>query len=288
MKTSIDCIPCLVRQMIEATRYVSDDTSVHERVLREILHSLSEINLYQSPPVVGQWMHRRLREVTGNSDPYRQVKDRFNHLALDLLPDLKAKVLSSSDPLKTAALLAITGNVIDMGPKSTLTEDEVRLIIARTLSETFHVDIENLRSEIDKASSILYLADNAGEIVFDRLLIEELPVERVTLAVRGGPIINDATMDDANTAGLHEIISVIDNGSDAPGTILNDCSQEFRRRFEDADLIIAKGHGNYETLSDEKANIFFLFRVKCAVAVAETGFELGTNMLTRALRRIDP
>ncbi|MCX5809803.1 MAG: ARMT1-like domain-containing protein [Proteobacteria bacterium] len=288
MKTSIDCIPCFIRQTIEATRYVSADTSVHEGVLRKILRALAGIDLDQSPPVAVQWIHRRIRELTGKHDPYRQAKDRFNRLALELLPELKAKVRSSPDPLKTSVRLAITGNVVDLGAKSGLTEDEVRLIIAQTLSEPFHIDIESLRGEIDRASSILYLADNAGEIFFDRLLIEELPVERVTLAVRGGPVINDATMDDANAAGLHEIVRVIDNGSDAPGTILSDCNPEFRRCFKDADLIIAKGQGNYETLSDEQANIFFLFRIKCVVVASLTGLEQGTNMLIRASKQKDP
>lgn len=279
MKTSIDCIPCFVRQALQATRFVSVYPSVHEGVLREILRCLAALDLDQPPPLVGQMIHRKLRELTGNHDPYKDIKERHNRLALGLLPELREKVKRSSDPLKTSVRLAITGNIVDLGAKSGLTEDEVRSSIARTLSEPFHVDIEHLRREIDRASSILYLADNAGEIVFDRLLIEELPLERVTVAVRGGPVINDATMDDACAAGLHEIVRVIDNGSDAPGTILDDCSLEFQRHFNEADLIIAKGQGNYETLSEESANIFFLFRIKCSVVASHTGFEPETNVL---------
>jgi len=284
MKTSIDCIPCFVRQTLEATRFVSVYPSVHEGVLREILRCLAGIDLDHPPPFVGQLIHRKLRELTGNHDPYRDAKERYNRLALELLSELKEKVRSSPDPLTTSVRFAITGNVIDLGAKSGLTEEEVRSSIAKTLSEPFRVDIERLRREIDGASRILYLADNAGEIVFDRLLIEELPLERVTLAVRGGPVINDATEDDAYTAGLHEIVRVIDNGSDAPGTILSDCSREFQRCFKDADLIISKGQGNYETLSDEEANIFFLFRIKCAVVASHTGFEQGTDVLTGTSR----
>ncbi len=280
MKTSIDCIPCFVRQTLEATRFVSVYPSVHEGVLREILRCLAGLDLDQSPPFVGQMIHRRLRELTGNHDPYKDVKERHNRLALGLLPELREKVRNSPDPLKTSVRLAITGNIIDLGAKSHLTEDEVRSSIAGTLSEPFHVDIERLRGEIEKASNILYLADNSGEIVFDRLLIEELPPGKVTVAVRGGPVINDAVMDDARATGLHEIARVIDNGSDAPGTILDDCSLEFQRHFNDADLIISKGQGNYETLNEEKANIFFLFKIKCAVVASHTGFETGTNVLT--------
>lgn len=284
MRTSIDCIPCFVRQTLEAARFVSDYPSVHEGVLREILRCLASLDLDRSPPFVGQMIHRRLRELTENPDPYREAKDRHNRLALQLLPELKELVRKSEDPLKTSALLAITGNVIDLGARGDLTEDEVRSSIARTFSEPFHIDIEHLRKEIGKASSILYLADNAGEIVFDRLLIEELPVEHVVVAVRGAPVINDAVMDDATTAGLHGLVRLVSNGSDAPGTILNDCSLEFQSCYRNADLVIAKGQGNYETLSSEEKNIFFLFKIKCKTVASHTGFKPGTNVLTRGSR----
>ncbi|MDD3846221.1 MAG: ARMT1-like domain-containing protein [Syntrophorhabdaceae bacterium] len=282
MRTSIDCIPCFVRQTLEAARFVSDYPSVHEGILREILRCLAGLDLDRSPPFVGQMIHRKLRELTGNSDPYRDAKNRHNRLALQLLPQLKEIVRKSPDPLKTAVLLAITGNVIDLGANGGLTEDEVRSSMARTLSEPFHIDIEHLRKEIDKASSILYLADNAGEIVFDRLLIEEMPVERITAAVRGGPVINDAVMEDAHAAGLQNLVRLVSNGSDAPGTILEDCSLEFQSHYKNADLVIAKGQGNYETLSNEEKNICFLFRIKCGPVASHTGFTPGTNVLTRA------
>lgn len=284
MKTSLDCIPCFLRQTLEATRYVSGDPSVHERILREMLRSLAKFDFDQSPPVVGQWVHRKLRQLTGNNDPYKPAKDRFNRFVLDLLPELRSMVSASSDRLKTSVRLAIAGNIVDLGAKAGLTENQVQLSITGSMSEPLHGDFEGFRSEINKASKILYLADNAGEIVFDRLLIEELPVERVIVAVRGGPVINDATLDDAYAAGIHEIVRVIDNGSDAPGTILADCSAEFQRHFKEADLIIAKGQGNYETLSDEPANIFFLFKIKCSVTGSHLGLEPETNVLQRALK----
>ncbi|MCK4815836.1 DUF89 family protein, partial [bacterium] len=129
---------------------------------------------------------------------------------------------------------------------------------------------------------ILYLADNAGEIVFDRLLIEQLPYEKITVVVKGKPVINDATMDDAEFAGLTEIVEVFDNGSDAPGTILQDCSQTFRDRFEDADLVIAKGQGNYETLSEVDKDIFFLLKVKCFIIARDIDCEVGEMILQRS------
>lgn len=139
---------------------------------------------------------------------------------------------------------------------------------------------------LNEAQRILYLADNAGEIAFDRLLIEQIGPARVTVAVRGGPVINDATITDARAVGLHEIVEIIENGSDAPGTLLDDCSQEFKWRFAEADLILAKGQGNFEALSDEPHNIFFLLKAKCAVIAAHAGVPLGTHVLVRSEARI--
>ena len=127
-----------------------------------------------------------------------------------------------------------------------------------------------------EAKDILYLGDNAGEIVFDRLFIEQMPHEKVTYVVRGEPIINDVTIEDAREVDMFDLVDVIDNGSDAPGTILETCSHEFQQRFASSDLVIAKGQGNYETLSDVNKRIFFLLQVKCPVIAKDIGFEVGS------------
>jgi uncharacterized protein with ATP-grasp and redox domains len=260
---------------------VSTDRSVHERIVREVLLWASEMDLDQSPAVVGQRIHRRLREITGVEDPYRAAKDHFNRLALSLLPELKAEIEAAPDRLTMAARLAIAGNVIDLAMNGNVTESDVRRSVSQALTEPFAGEQNGFRQAVTEARSILYLADNAGEIVFDRLLIEQLSPARVTLAVRGGPIINDATRADAQAVGLHEVAEIIDNGSDAPGTLLEDCSQEFKRRFNEADLILAKGQGNFETLSDDPHNIFFLFQAKCPVIAARVGLPVGMHVLAR-------
>ena len=281
MRTALDCIPCFVRQSLEAARFVTDDPAVHERLLRDVLRRTAEMDLSQCPPVVAQAIHRTLRAMTGVDDPYRAVKDRFNQMALGMLPELEATVREAADPLAMTLRLAIAGNVIDLGVNGRITEDEARLCVRNALNEPFDGDMDAFRRVVDSAQDILYLADNAGEIVLDRLLIEQLPVGCVTLAVRGGPVLNDATMADAQAAGLCDMVEVIDNGSDAPGTVLSDCSEEFRRRFGESDLIIAKGQGNFETLSDEAADTFFLFKVKCSVVADHVGLPVGTHVLTR-------
>jgi len=282
MKTYLDCIPCLIRQALNAVRMVSADTAVHASIVRQVLRWAGDMDLQQPPPVMAQRIHRQLRMISGEDDPYRLAKEHQNRMALSLLAELEAELETASDPLETAVRLAIAGNVIDLGINGSVTEYDLRQSVSRVLAESFAGELEDFRGALSEASSILYLADNAGEIVFDRLLIEQLPTARVTLAVRGSPILNDATEKDARAAGLHEIVEIIDNGSDAPGTLLEQCSEDFTRRFRQADLIIAKGQGNFETLSDEPHNIFFLFKVKCPVIADHAGLPVGTHVLGRS------
>lgn len=281
MNASLDCIPCIVRQSLDAARLVTPDTQIHERVLRQVSTMVSDMELEDPPPLIGQYIHRRLREMTGNPDPYREAKDSQNRLALLLMAELKPEMQGLPNPLEIALRLSIGGNAIDMGIHGNLTEPEIRLSLRKALLQPLHGDLAGFKKEIADARSILFLADNAGEIVFDRLLIEQLPPGRVTVAVRGGPIINDATLVDAHAAGIHDVAEIIDNGSDAPGTILKDCSGSFRKRFEEADVVIAKGQGNFETLSCEPKNLFFLFKVKCAVVSAHVNEPVGANVLKR-------
>ena len=199
MKASLECIPCFVRQSLEAVRFATSDVTLQARMMREVLREAADFDLDQPAPVVGQHIHRRLREVTGNADPYRKVKDRFNRFTLALLPELAIRVRSADDPLRCSVRLAIAGNVIDLGVNGGLKEEDVRLSLAQVQSEPFEGDLEQFRSAIAAAQEILYLTDNAGEIVFDRLLIEQLQHPRVVVAVRGGPVVNDATSVDART-----------------------------------------------------------------------------------------
>ncbi|MCK5798272.1 MAG: DUF89 family protein [Deltaproteobacteria bacterium] len=283
MKTYLDCIPCFLRQSLEAGRNVSSDPALHETILREVLKMTLDLDMTETPPAMGQAIHRRLREITGVADPYAAAKTRFNHLAMDILPELEEDVAKSADPLLAAAKFAIAANLIDLGIIASLTEDETRDALRQSSAIPLHGDAEAFHEAIRAAKDILYLADNAGEIAVDRLLIERLDPKRVTLAVRGAPVINDATRADARAVGLDTIVKeIIDNGSDAPGTILETCSATFREHFAAADLIIAKGQGNFETLSDVAANIYFLFKVKCPVIAGHVGLPLGTHVLLHA------
>jgi len=219
---------------------VSSDTDVHEKILRNVLQWAGEMDLNQSPPAMAQRFHRYLRGMTGVDDPYRHAKEQLNQLALELIPPFQSRVEADRDPLKMAVRLAIAGNIMDMGVIGNLTEAEVRQTMDQALHAPFFGELDKFRQAVADEQSILYLADNAGEIAFDRLLIDQLLPEQITLVVRGAPIINDVTLIDAQTVGLDKIVEVMNNGSDAPGTILSDCSPKFRRRFAEADLLFER------------------------------------------------
>ena len=282
MKTYLECLPCFVRQSLDAARLVTNEVAVQEEVLRQVLAELGQIDMHWPPPKMGQKIHRLIRKTVGVKDPYRKVKERFNNAALKIYSRMRKLIIESEVPLETAIRLAIAGNIIDFGVNGNLRESDLEQTITECLNADFtEIQLEAFNRAANDAEEILYIADNAGEIVFDRLLIEQLPIEKVTVAVKGSPVINDATKEDAVIAGLPQIVDVIDNGSDAPGVILENCSQSFRDHFEKADLIVAKGQGNYETLSDIDKNIFFMLKAKCPVIARHIGCATGTNLLFR-------
>jgi len=283
MQIFLDCIPCFIRQALDAARLSTDDKQIHEKVVRDVIILAKDLDMSQSPPVMGQKIHRLIRELAGTEDPYIDVKKQFNNAALQLYSKMRTYIIESKDMLETAIRLAIAGNIIDFGVNSKLKESELEKTISECLAAEFpDMQLKPFQQAINEAEEILYIADNAGEIIFDRLLIEQLPIEKVTVVVKGSPVINDATMEDAVLAGLPQIVNVIDNGSDGPGTILETCSEAFVNRFEEADLVIAKGQGNYETLSDVDKNIFFVLKAKCPVIARDLECEVGEMIFRKS------
>jgi hypothetical protein len=282
MKTALECIPCFVRQAAEAVEMATTDAVIRERLLRRVLHEIAEADWRSMPVKISQRIQRLVLEETGHTDPYRPLKERMNRVALDLLPALAGVVRQQPDPREAVVRLATAGNLLDAGSKTRLAPEELAMRLQGVWSMPLVGSVADLFRAADDARCILYLADNAGEIVFDRLLIEALPAEKITVAVRGAPVINDATMEDAKTAGITEVVRVIVNGSNAPGTLLEECSEEFRSCFDAADLIVAKGQGNYETLSDTRKNTFFLLTVKCPMIAADIGAPAGALVVKRA------
>jgi len=282
MRTYLDCFPCFVRQALDAARFATDDEEIHKRVVRDALRLAAETDMHRPPPFIGQQVHRLIREITGQEDPYHEQKHRSNELALRLYAEMRQDVEEASNPLEAAVRLAIAGNILDFGVNSQLEHAHAEKVIGAALCEEFDdTELSAFSEALDQAKDVLYLGDNAGEIVFDRVLIEKLPYAKVTFVVKGSPVINDVTMEDAETAGLIDMIEVITNGSDAPGTILENCSPAFRERFRRADLIVAKGQANYESLRDVDKDIFFILKAKCPVIARDLGCEIGDMILRR-------
>jgi uncharacterized protein with ATP-grasp and redox domains len=276
MKTYLDCYPCLLRQALDAARMAGADERQQEVVLNRVLDLLMRIEPTSTPPEIGDRVHRTVRQEVGDSDPYRVVKETNTREALTLYPHMKALLASADDPLETAVRLSIAGNIIDSGPAR---EYDLRDVVKRVLAQPLEIDDGAvLREALTRTHQVLYLADNAGETVFDRLLIDVLDVP-VLYAVKGGPILNDATREDALAAGIDDVAEVVRSGSNAPGTVPALCSQEFRRLLGGAQLVIAKGQANYETLSENDGKFFFLLQAKCPVIARDVGVPVGSIVL---------
>lgn len=278
MKAYLDCYPCFFIQALKTARLVTSDEKVILRILKEVSLYLSQVSFDVTPSEIGLGVYRIISRITGVKDPYKEVKERCIRQALALYPELKKLIGNSEDRLMTAVRMAIAGNVIDFGTSSPFDlSRDLEAILSQDLALN-HFD--DFRSTLEKADTILYIADNAGETVFDRLLIEEIS-QPVIYAVREKPIINDATLEDAVLSGLDKVAKIISSGCDSPGNILKFCSSEFLRVYHSAELIISKGQGNYEALSDEKRPVFFLLKAKCPVVARDLGLEEGSIILLK-------
>ncbi|MCK4329135.1 DUF89 family protein [candidate division WOR-3 bacterium] len=279
MKTYLDCFPCFLRQTLQTARVATKDEVLIRKALDEVCHILTEISLDASPPEIGREVYKTINRVMGNEDLFYYIKKEHTRYMLRLYHDIKKRVKSSSDPLLSAIRLAIAGNVIDFGSNPDFDIIGIKEEIEKAFDYQFAIfDYDKLKSTLKNTDYILYLADNAGETVMDKILIEELK-KPVKYAVKGKSIINDATIEDAQDAGIHEVAEIISTGSDAPGTILKYCLKEFISIYREAKIIISKGQGNYEVLSKEDRPIFFLLKVKCPIVARDLGVKNGDIIL---------
>lgn len=270
MKTCIECIPCFIRQSQEAARMVTEDERINREVVEEVTKYLVAGEITKSPPEISMEVHRIIREVTNCDDPYKDIKKQQNESALKFYPKLKKMIANSNDKLLTAVKLAIAGNVIDFG---TSIRFDVKDTINEILNTNFTIDnYKRFKNSALNAKNILYIGDNAGEIVFDMPLVEELSVDghKIIYAVRSGPIINDATVEDAIAVGMDKYAKIMETGTRCPGTVLELCSSEFIQHYKSSDIIIAKGQGNYEALGPAP-NLFKLLMVKCDLIAQDLG-----------------
>lgn len=284
MKISRECIYCLARQAVEIAEETASDAAMQEEIIKRSLKELGDMDFNETAPEIAFRMHQHAKSITGNNDPYARLKEQYNEIAKDICARIREEswLDKAEDRFDMACRLAIAGNIIDFSVGLKLEPaDVVKSVEDSIKHDIFGTGTAALRDAVGKAKNIMYVADNAGEIVFDKFLLENLPADKVTFVVKGGPIVNDATLEDAITTGIADLVRVIDNGHSAQGTILKDCSAEFLSEFDKADLVISKGQANFETLSDCKdKTIFYLLRAKCSSVACAIGCKQMDYVLT--------
>ena len=285
MKARVGCIPCFVKQGLSAVRLSTPDPAEQQRVLDEVLRRIQGLSLERSPALLSQIVYAAVREMTGVADPFAQAKRETNRRALALLPNLKRRIAASPDPLRAAIQVALIGNVVDLGISGH--DFDLERDLAQGLDAALAVDdYPAFRDALKDCRRLLYVCDNSGEIAFDRLLIEHLRERcEVTASVKSQPIINDATKQDAEEVGLPAVADVIETGSGDIGVNWERASPEFVEAFRAADLVLAKGQGNFETLDETPGEIFFLLKAKCPEVAAELAVREGALIFLRSRSR---
>lgn len=276
MKAELECIECVLAQALRVARVATDDPAIRRRILDETAKRIPTLDTNLSPAANSQCAYEIAAELSGNPDPYREERRRQNELALSLEPDLRRMLDEAGDRLTTALHLSAAGNIIDLGVMEAEHVD-VHAAIEQVLHEQFAVEhLAEFRESLAACDDLLFLLDNAGEIVFDKVLIEELQKHTdVTAVVKGGPIINDVIMEDAAFVGLTEVCQVVDNGGPFIGCPLALIPDSFKQRMARADVILGKGQGNYETVDDFPGDVFLILRAKCPIVARHMGVELG-------------
>jgi len=273
MEIFLDCLPCFLRQVLEASRLATNRADIQVEIMKETVRLISDYEKFRYSPEIGRAMHQIVKKHTGIFDPYKEIKCKNIRNALEIYPSLKHFLFKKADRLYWVLKIAATGNIIDSAIYNDINIEEC---VEKELEKEFSIcDIEKLESELKRAKSLLIIGDNAGETIFDRVLVEDFLYLDITYAVRSEPIINDATIEDACASGLDHCSRLISTGCNAPGLILDERSEEFLNIFNNADIVISKGQGNYEALSEQKRGIFFLLKAKCPVISDKLGVDIN-------------
>ena len=289
MKMSAECVPCVVSQAIKS----ADLVGIEEKgpLLRRVFAFLSgaDFEHVTTPELFGE-IFRLIKAETGCDDPYKATRAHYNEMFLSRVPAMERAADETDDPFLESVKMAIIGNIMDFGPAHNYLLADVERRVDELRRETLAVDhTADLRRDIMAAKRLLYLGDNCGEICFDKAFIRRIkalnPACRVFFAVRGAPVVNDVTEDDARAVGMDECAEVISNGDDAMGTVLTRASKAFRDVYRAADVMIAKGQANYECLSEEDGNVYFLLMAKCHVIADDVGVPVGGMVCMKNERR---
>ncbi len=272
------CVECIINQ----SKRVADAIHADDKLTKQIVQAVEEMapgfSFDQSPPEVAAAVYEKMSQIAGKRDLYDEVKKLSTDKAHAFIPHLEEKIKDSSEPLLTATKVAVAGNVIDLAA-------EYAFDLNEELDKIFHTnfavnDFDKLQERLSQASTLLYIADNAGEHIFDKIYIKTIlslyPGLKVYYMTRGNAIINDVTYEEAKEAGFEKICTLINSGVNTPGFVYDRANDEAQRLFDSSDLILTKGMGNYECLNDSnRKDLFFLLKVKCNVVANSLGKDVG-------------
>lgn len=284
------CISCLLNKHLKDIPNSFTSTQKTE-YMQGILKIIGEADIRMSAPEIVE-MIDEFKANLGEIDDFSETKKYFNSFMMSFAKDIEAKIKVSENPLKTAVKYAMSGNFIDFGAMDNVSEEKLRERLNNSREICIDEDLfQRFEREVCKAENIVYLIDNCGEIVLDKLLIKQIlrinDSVKINVIVRGKPVLNDCTTDDANQVGLDELVSVVDNGTGIPGTVLDRISPKAKSLIDNADLIISKGQGNFETLHHCGKNIYYLFLCKCKMFAERFGVDTFSGMFVNDKRLIN-
>jgi len=272
------CIPCIVKQACNAAKlFAHGNKDVQLTIVKEVCRAVDDIDMNYTAPMFSATIQSIVEKHLGVGNPYGSIKEKNRKTAEQYLPHVRALMDSSKDRLEFAIRAAILGNIIDLGASP---EFDIELEINRITSNNIDLSmLPRFKDDLKEAKLVLYIGDNYEEALFDTFLLIELLPRKVVFAVRSKPVLNDITLEDARRIGIDTVCTVIESGSTIAGTDLNESTREFLELYEQADIVIAKGQGNYETLMDETRPIYFMFKIKCEVIAERSGYPVGHGVL---------
>jgi len=287
MKAQLECFSCNIRQAQEAALLAGAPKNLVWCISQEVCKLFASADPEWTPAYMTSLAHQVAKTMTGVGDIYREEKRKYNQIALQLYPRLKAFVEEGppEERLERAVKVAIAGNIIDLGVYREVSPEK---ILAQITDEGWgRCHLEAFLEDLEEAESIFYAADNAGEVVFDRVFLEEItPAKKVFFVVKGGPMSNDATLFDAQEAGLGSIVKIITTGRAEIGIDLEKALPEVQKAWEEADLVISKGQANFESLSSwRRDRVYFLLKAKCVPVARELEVPQGALVLQRGLQK---
>lgn len=285
MKFNYECLQCNLNQALKVSDVMGLSDDMKETIVRKVLRLLAEVDYNQANPVVMAQTWALIAQVSGEPDPYRLFKLRFNESLYGIRDQIREEIEKHEDNFYSYMYGAILGNIIDLGPGHEIEYDHwLQAFIKEMSKQSLTVDDSRLlQAKVSSAKKLLYIGDNCGEIVLDQLFIEYMkesyPELEIIFSVREAPVLNDITMEDAIQVGLDKLVKVISTGGMTPGVVMTQTSEEFRQVFKAADVIIAKGQGNYEGLSDlSDERIHFLLMVKCQLLADQLNVPIMSRM----------